>query len=139
MVRDFLIALPHHLLLDDGRLVAVHAGLPAHLQGRDSGRVWSFALYGDVERQGKSENGLPIRRDWAAEYHGPALVAYGHTPVQQPRWKNHTVNLDTGCVFGGQLSALLYPELTTRSVPARAIYREANRALMEVEPDERGV
>jgi len=139
VVRDFLTALPHHLLLDDGRLVAVHAGLPAHLQGRDSGRVWSFALYGDVERQGKSENGLPIRRDWAAEYHGPALVAYGHTPVQQPRWKNHTVNLDTGCVFGGQLSALSYPELTTRSVPARAVYREAGRALMEVEPDERGV
>ena len=138
VVRDFLIALPHHLLLDDERLVAVHAGLPAHLQGRDSGRVWSFALYGDVERQGKSENGLPIRKDWAAEYYGPALVAYGHTPVQQPRWKNHTVNLDTGCVFGGQLSALSYPELTTRSVPARSVYREAGRALMEVKPDERG-
>ena len=137
-VQAFLTALPHHLLLDDGRLVAAHAGLPAHLQGRDSGRVWSFALYGDVERQGKSENGLPIRRDWAAEYHGPALVAYGHTPVQQPRWKNRTVNLDTGCVFGGQLSALLYPELTTRSVPAGAVYREAGRALMEVKPDERG-
>ncbi len=137
-VRDFLAALPHHLLLDDGRLVAAHAGLPAHLQGRDSGRVWSFALYGDVERQGHDENGLPIRRDWAATYHGPALVAYGHTPVQQPRWKNRTVNLDTGCVFGGQLSALRYPELSTVSVPAQAAYREAGRALMEVGPEERG-
>ena len=137
-VRDFLTALPHHLLLDDGRLVAAHAGLPAHLQGRDSGRVWSFALYGDVERQGQGETGLPLRRDWAATYHGPALVAYGHTPVQQPRWKNRTVNLDTGCVFGGQLSALRYPELTTVSVPAGAVYREAGRALMEVGPEERG-
>lgn len=137
-VQDFLTALPHHLLLDDGRLVAAHAGLPAHLQGRDSGRVWSFALYGDVAWQGQGENGLPLRKDWAATYHGPALVAYGHTPVQQPRWKNRTVNLDTGCVFGGQLSALRYPELTTVSVPAGAVYREAGRALMEVGPEERG-
>ena len=138
-VRDFLAALPHHLLLDDGHLVAAHAGLPTYLQGRDSGRVWSFALYGDVERQGHDANGLPVRRDWAAGYHGPALVAYGHTPVQQARWKNRTVNLDTGCVFGGQLSALRYPELTTVSVPARAVYREAGRALIEVEARERGL
>lgn len=137
-VQVFLAGLPHHLLLDDGRLVAAHAGLPTYLQGRDSGRVWSFALYGDVQRQGHDENGLPIRKDWAAEYHGPALVAYGHTPVSQPRWKNRTVNLDTGCVFGGQLSALRYPELTTVSVPAGAVYREAGRALMEVRPEERG-
>lgn len=137
-VQTFLTALPHHMLLNEGRLVAAHAGLPAHLQGRDSGRVWSFALYGDVERQGKDEDGLPIRKDWAAEYHGPALVAYGHTPVQQPRWKNRTINLDTGCVFGGQLSALRYPELLTVSVPAESVYREAGRALMEVGPEERG-
>lgn len=138
-VRDFLAGLPHHLLLDDGHLVAAHAGLPAEFQGRDSGRVWNFTLYGDVERQGHDANGLPIRKDWAATYHGPALVAYGHTPVQQPRWKNRTVNLDTGCVFGGQLSALRYPELTTVSVPAGAVYREAGRALMEVEARERGL
>ena len=137
-VADFLVGLPSHLLLDSGRLVAAHAGLPAHLQGRDSRRVWAFSLYGDVDRSGlPSADGLPNRRDWAAEYHGAALVAYGHTPVQVPRWKHRTVNLDTGCVFGGGLSALRYPELTTLSVPARAVYREAGRAPVEVPPEER--
>lgn len=136
-VKVFLAGLPSHLLLDSGRLVAAHAGLPAHLQGRDSRRVWAFALYGDVDRSGSPALGsLPIRRDWAAEYHGSALVAYGHTPVQFPRWKNRTVNLDTGCVFGGQLSALRYPELRTMSVPARAVYRQAGRALTPVSPEE---
>jgi len=138
-VKGFLAGLPSHLLLDGGNLVAAHAGLPAHLQGRDGRRVWAFALYGDVDRSGPpSADGLPNRRDWAAEYHGPGLVAYGHTPVQWPRWKNRTVNLDTGCVFGGRLSALRYPELETLGVPARAVYREAGRAFVEVAEEERG-
>ncbi len=137
-VKAFLAGLPSHLLLDSGNLVAAHAGLPAHLQGRDGRRVWAFALYGDVDRSGPpSSDGLPNRRDWAAGYHGPALVAYGHTPVRWPRWKNRTVNLDTGCVFGGQLSALRYPELETLSVAARAVYREAGRAFIEVGEEER--
>ena len=123
-VSDFLAALPHHLVLDGGRLVAAHAGLPQRFQGRDSGRVRAFALYGDTERS-QDDDGPPLRRDWAAEYHGAALVAYGHTPVPRPRWKHQTVNLDTGCVFGGALSALRYPELETSSVKAGAVYREA--------------
>lgn len=123
-VRTFLAALPSHLLLDGGRLVAAHAGLPARFQGRESRRVWAFALYGDVDRSAQTEGGPPVRRDWAAGYGGAALVAYGHTPVRRPRWTNNTVNLDTGCVYGGQLSALRYPEQTTLSVPARAVYRD---------------
>jgi diadenosine tetraphosphatase ApaH/serine/threonine PP2A family protein phosphatase len=134
--QSFLTGLPSHLLLDGGKLVAAHAGLPASLQGRDSRRVWAFALYGDVDRS-RPGDGLPVRRDWAAEYGGAALVAYGHTPVQWPRWKNRTVNLDTGCVFGGLLSALRYPELNTVSVRAEATYRESGRALTPVPPEER--
>jgi diadenosine tetraphosphatase ApaH/serine/threonine PP2A family protein phosphatase/predicted kinase len=124
-VQRFLAALPSHLVLDTGKLVAAHAGLPAHLQGRDSRRVWAFALYGEVDRSAQAEGGQPVRLDWAATYGGSALVTYGHTPVALPRWKNHTVNLDTGCVYGSQLSALRYPELETVGVQARAAYREA--------------
>ena len=124
-VRAFLAGLPSHLHLDGGRLVAAHAGLPERFQGRESRRVWAFALYGDVDRSAQTEGGPPVRRDWAAGYGGAALVAYGHTPVRQPRWTNNTVDLDTGCVYGGQLSALRYPERATLSVPARAVYRDA--------------
>ncbi|SEJ38183.1 protein phosphatase [Deinococcus reticulitermitis] len=127
-VRTFLEGLPSHLVLDGGRLVAAHAGLPERYQGRESRRVRRFALYGDVD--GRTDDlGLPVRGDWAAEYRGEALVVYGHTPVAQARRLNRTVNIDTGCAFGGALSALRYPELEVVSVPAHAQYAVASRPL----------
>ncbi|GEB76534.1 bis(5'-nucleosyl)-tetraphosphatase PrpE [Sporolactobacillus inulinus] len=107
---------PLILYLDQQRLVVCHAGIRQQdLFKPINKKIKSFALYGDVTGK-KDANGLPERRDWAAYYHGEALIAYGHTPVMRPRWKNNTVNLDTGCVFGGQLSALRYPEMELVSV-----------------------
>lgn len=125
-IRRFLDTLPSHYVLDDGNLVVAHAGLSEDLHGRVSGRVRSFAMFGDTTGE-TDEHGLPVRRNWAAEYRGQALVVYGHTPVADPIWENNTVNIDTGCVFGGRLSALRYPEreivtvtaLKQYSVPAR--------------------
>ncbi|PNY82921.1 polynucleotide kinase-phosphatase [Deinococcus koreensis] len=129
-VRDFIDALVSHLVLDGGRLVVAHAGLPERYQGRSSGRVRSFALYGDVDGS-KDDLGLPVRRDWAADYRGSALVVYGHTPVAAPRGVNRTLNIDTGCAFGGSLTALRYPEMETVSVPAHAQYAVPARPLQE--------
>lgn len=120
-VRAFLGSLPTHLVLDGGRVVLAHAGLPERYHGRVGGRVRTFALYGDVNGQ-KDEYGLPVRGDWAAGYRGGALVVYGHTPHLDVRALNGTVNLDTGCAFGGKLSALRYPEGQVVQVPARAAY-----------------
>ena len=127
-VADFLDGLVSHYVLDDGKLVVAHAGLTEDLQGRASGRVREFALYGDTTGE-TDDFGLPVRHDWAADYRGAALVAYGHTPVPEPVWLNHTVNLDTGCVFGGALTALRYPELETVSVRAARTYAEPARPL----------
>lgn len=132
-VRRFLGGLISHFVLDEGRVVVAHAGLPERYQGRSSARVRSFALYGDVDGS-TDELGLPVRRDWAATYKGAAHVVYGHTPVGQARWVNRTIDLDTGCVFGGQLTALRYPEMELRSVPARAQYAAPARPL-EAAPD----
>ena len=89
------------------------------MQGRGSGAVRDFALYGETTGE-TDEFGLPVRYNWAAEYRGAATVVYGHTPVPEPEWLNHTINIDTGCVFGGKLTALRYPERELVSVPARA-------------------
>jgi protein phosphatase len=116
-VAAFLSGLPDHLVLDGGALVVAHGGLPAALHGRQSRRVTAFALYGDVT--GKVDAaGLPIRRDWAPDYDGEAAVVYGHTPVMHAAWRGRTINLDTGCVFGGELSAVRWPERNVVSVPA---------------------
>jgi protein phosphatase len=120
-VIAFVNAMPSHLVLDGGRLVAAHAGMRADLQGRESRRVLSFALYGETTGE-VDEHGLPVRLDWARRYRGRATVVYGHTPVAEPDWRNRTINIDTGCVFGGALTALRWPELALVQVPAAQPY-----------------
>ena len=132
-VWRFLRKLPHHLVLDEGRLVVAHAGLPAEYHGRDSPVVRRIALFGMTTGE-VDERGLPIRLNWALDYRGRALVVYGHTPVTEPVWINRTINIDTGCVFGHRLTALRYPELELVSVPARHAYAAPPRRLLT--PDE---
>jgi protein phosphatase len=120
-VEAFCDGLAAHLVLDGGRLVAVHAGLKEEYQGRDSGRARSFALYG--EKTGETDElGFSVRYPWANDYRGKAMVLYGHTPTPEPEWVNNTMCLDTGCVFGGKLTALRYPELEVVSVPAERVW-----------------
>ncbi|HEU5008508.1 MAG TPA: polynucleotide kinase-phosphatase [Jatrophihabitantaceae bacterium] len=125
-VEKFLDGLISHYVLDDGNLVVSHAGLIERYQGRASGRVREFCLYGQTTGE-TDEYGLPIRYPWAQEYRGRATVLYGHTPVPAPEWINNTLCLDTGCVFGGRLTALRYPEREIVSVPAEHIYYEPAR------------
>lgn len=124
----FLDRLVSHYVLDDGKLVVAHAGMKQEMQGRGSAKVRDFALYGETTGE-TDEFGLPVRYNWAAEYHGRAQVVYGHTPIPQPEWLNRTINIDTGCVFGGKLTALRYPELELVAVPAGRVYAEPARPL----------
>lgn len=126
---EFIDDLVSHYVLDDGKLVVAHAGMREEMQGRGSGKVREFALYGETTGE-TDEFGLPVRHNWAAEYRGRATVVYGHTPVPQPDWLNRTINIDTGCVFGGSLTALRYPEKELLSVLARATYAQPARPLV---------
>jgi len=126
--RDFVDALPSHYLLAGGDLVVAHAGMKEAYQGRDSPRVRAFALYGQTTGE-SDELGLPIRGDWAADYRGRAAVVYGHTAVYAPAWRNNTIDIDTGCVYGGRLTALRWPERELVGVPAHATYAEPKRPL----------
>jgi protein phosphatase len=120
---DWIYSLVSHLVLDDGKLVVAHAGMKEKLQGRASGAVRDFALYGETTGE-TDEYGLPVRYDWASDYRGAAMVVYGHTPVPEADWVNRTLCVDTGCVFGGKLTALRYPERELVSVPAARTYYE---------------
>jgi protein phosphatase len=125
-VVDFLAGLPGHLVGDCGRLAIAHAGLKEQMIGDASAATRAFAVHGETTGE-KDEFGHPVRVNWAASYHGRALVVYGHTPVVAPAWLNNTVNIDTGCVYGGHLTALRYPERQTTSVAARAIHSLTRR------------
>ncbi|QSZ27000.1 bis(5'-nucleosyl)-tetraphosphatase PrpE [Aceticella autotrophica] len=106
---------PLYLLLDNGRLIVAHAGIPEKYVGRYDKKVKRFVLYGDITGE-VNPDGTPARRNWAADYKGEAFVVYGHTPVKEPYFINNTANIDTGCVFGGKLTALRYPEKEIVSV-----------------------
>lgn len=125
-VESFLASLPHHIILDEGRLVIAHAGLEEHLHGRNTKGVRELCLYGPTSGE-TDEKGLPIRLDWAADYCGKAIVVYGHTPVHEPRWRNNTINIDTGCVFGGRLTCLTYPDHVITAVDSEGTYAESVR------------
>ncbi|MDA8393675.1 MAG: polynucleotide kinase-phosphatase [Candidatus Dormibacteraeota bacterium] len=127
-VASFIDTLVSHLVLDDGRLVVAHAGMAERLQGRASRRVRDFALYGETTGE-TDEFGLPVRYNWAADYRGAAMVVYGHTPVPAAEWLNNTICIDTGCVFGGRLTALRYPERELVEVPAARMYYQPTRPL----------
>jgi protein phosphatase len=140
-IPGFIDAMVSHFVLDDGRLVVAHAGMKESMQGRGSGAVRDFALYGETTGE-TDEFGLPVRYNWASEYRGEAMVVYGHTPTPEPEWINRTICIDTGCVFGGRLTALRYPERELVSVAAERMYSEPVRPLVPiagatVETDER--
>ncbi len=126
----FLYGLVSHYVLDGGKIVVAHAGMKESMQGRGSGKVRDFALYGETTGE-TDEFGLPVRFPWASEYRGNAMVVYGHTPVPEPDWLNKTINIDTGCVFGGALAALRYPELEFVSVKAKQTYCEPARPFLD--------
>ncbi len=127
-VKAFLDGLVSHYVVDGGKLVVAHAGLKEEMQGRGSGAVREFCLYGETTGE-TDEFGLPVRLNWAADYRGKAMVVYGHTPVVEAQWLNNTIDIDTGCVFGGKLTALRYPEKELVSVKAQKAYAQSSRPI----------
>lgn len=128
-VRKFIDSLVSHYVLDDGKLVVAHAGMKEEMQGRGSGKVRDFALYGETTGE-IDEYGLPVRYEWALDYRGKATVVYGHTPQAEALKTNNTINIDTGCVFGGKLTAYRYPERELLDVKALKTYYEPVKPLL---------
>ncbi len=128
----FIDGLVSHYVLDGGEVVVAHAGMKESMQGRGSGAVREFALYGETTGE-TDEFGLHVRIDWAREYRGKAAVVYGHTPVHTAEWLNRAINIDTGCVFGGALTALRWPERELVSVPAARAYHQSARPFLPAE------
>lgn len=131
-IREFIEDLDYHYVLDIGRLVVAHAGLKEEMHGRDSKSVRMFAIYGETTGE-TDEKGMPVRKVWARRYSGDAFVVYGHMAVKEAVWINKTIDVDTGCVMGGKLTALRYPEMETVQVDAERKYYESGRPLVSIE------
>ncbi|SDI54308.1 metallophosphoesterase [Natribacillus halophilus] len=128
---------PLYLPLYNGEVIAAHAGIRRKDIGASGKAVREFVLYGDVDREQQQPGKLPKRRDWVLQeknQRDAPWIVYGHTPVRKPRVYRRTINIDTGCVFGGALTAFRYPELTTVDVPSRQA--EQPEKFRVFEPDE---
>ena len=126
---QFLDTLISHYVFDDGKLAVAHAGIKEEFIGRGAPSIKQFCMYGETTGE-IDEFGLPVRYPWAEDYRGNALVVYGHTPVPEAEWVNNTINIDTGCVFGGKLTALRYPEKELVSVSAAKVYSQPIKPLI---------
>ncbi|SHM41248.1 bis(5'-nucleosyl)-tetraphosphatase PrpE [Gracilibacillus kekensis] len=114
---------PLYQVFNELDTVMAHAGIPEKYIGRNDKKVKTFVLYGDITGE-KLADGRPVRRDWAQHYQGEQWIVYGHTPVMHPRFVNKTVNIDTGCVFGNQLTAFRLPEEEIITVPSKQPFVE---------------
>jgi protein phosphatase len=128
-VIAFLESLPARLVLDDGRLVVAHAGLPEAFHTGDDPATRDLAIHGAYTGD-FDERAMPVRDDWAARYGGAAAVVQGHTPVAEAEWFRGTICLDTGCVCGGRLTALRWPERELVAVPARRAWSGSARGVL---------
>lgn len=119
-IADFIDGLPGHLVFDRGCLAVAHAGLREDMILGASRDVRQFTVFGPMGTPGK--DGKTVRVDWADEYRGSTSIVYGHTVVDEPVWHNRTINIDTGAVFGGSLTALRWPEKEIVSVAAKTAH-----------------
>ena len=127
-LRRSLKDLPSHIVLAGGALAVAHAGLKAEMILGTGSAVRGFARYGETTGECDSF-GLPVRTDWGRHYKGKCDIVYGHTPSRETSWTGRTLCVDTGCVFGGALSALRWPEREIVSVPANRTWCEPTKPL----------
>ncbi len=126
-VADFewIARWPHVFRLHELRALVVHGGfLPGWpLEQQPPADVLRVQVLDDRGRPHK-RSALPDGQPWAEQWRGPELVLYGHTPRPEPLVHPHAVGLDTGCVYGYQLTALRLPDRTVFKVPAATAYAE---------------
>ncbi len=130
-LEQFIASAPSYLWLDGGALVVAHGGIKEGMIGRDDRIVQTMCLYGDITGR-SNRDGTPLRLDWAQGYRGKPAVVYGHTPTQTAEWRYNTINIDQGCVFGGHLTALRWPERETVHVAALETY-DSNKSMRHAE------
>lgn len=119
---SYLSALPLYVRLPQYRTIVVHAGL---VPGRSLSEQRPLDLLNmrsiDAEGQASKrvEGGVP----WASRWPGPELVVFGHDAVRGLQMYPNAIGLDTGCCYGRQLTALVFPEKRIVSVQAKRVYR----------------
>lgn len=117
------------LVLDNGKLIVTHAGMTRWLADSYifAGKFPSdditkaICLYGaNIDKYGGGKYGeLGF---WQNAWDSEQIVVYGHFVTKEVSINNNTWGIETGVVFGGKITALLYPEMKILQVNAKRKY-----------------
>src|SRR5258708_24594444 len=104
----------------DEPVVVVHGGLVPGLaiEAQERRHLLALRIITDDGQPSNRIEGTP----WGARWPGPQHAVHGHDAVRGLQQNRHATGLDTGCVYGRQLTALILPEKRLVSVPARREY-----------------
>jgi diadenosine tetraphosphatase ApaH/serine/threonine PP2A family protein phosphatase len=119
---EFLRSLPY--MIDLGSHLVVHAGLRPGVP-LDRQTPADLTELRTMGVNPSSRKGVP----WYALYRGEKIVLFGHWPGLQPRRGPRALGMDTGCVYGGRLTAFVIESNQLLSVPARRVYDKPKRKL----------
>lgn len=108
-------------------LLTVHGGfLPGIPWNQQSADVVTRIQVIDPSGKPAKRNEAPECPSWAESWEGQEFVVYGHTPRKEPIRHKRAIGIDTGCVYGGSLTAWVYPHDTLHSVQSRKAWSSAN-------------
>lgn len=113
---QWMLELPYTLLIPKGLqgltrdVLVVHAGLEPDVPLNQQTSETMTTM--------RNNKGKP----WASTHAGPSRVVFGHDAKRGLQQYTHSTGLDTGCVYGKQLTGLLLPQDELISVPAKAEY-----------------
>lgn len=127
---DWQVLLTMPLWLHAGGALVVHAGLVpgVSLADQDPAMLMNMRTLDASGRGSKRPDAGPL---WGSRYAGPELVIFGHHARAGLQRHPHAVGLDTGCVYGGALSACILPERRIVSVKARRAYAPVDEGARE--------
>jgi len=110
--------------IDLGSHLVVHAGVRPGVR-LDRQMAADMTQIRTMGTNPASRKGVP----WYKVYRGKKIVLFGHWPAAAPRVAPRAIGLDTGCVYGGRLTAFIIEAAEFVSVPARRAYEPPRRQL----------
>jgi len=113
--------------LPDANSLVVHGGFhPAMPWRKQTSDMVTTIQVIDADGQARMRKDCPHGTPWAEFWNGPEFVVYGHTPRREVAVHPHAIGIDTGCVHGGFLTAMVLPERRRIQIPARRVYAKAD-------------